>query len=97
MLEEKINKEKKQLRLFYKLKKAGILCLSLGGAALLITIIEIIILVYHGNFDLAALAEIQLVLAILAMEIGLPMTIVFSIFVNKKEKNIYNLRRNINN
>lgn len=96
MYEELINKEKKQLRLFYKFKKAGVLCLILGGIVTFLSIVEIIIFAYVGNFDLSVLAELQLVPAVIALELGLPATIIFSIFVNKKEKNIIELRKQQN-
>lgn len=95
MIEEKINKEKKQLLLFSKFKKIGILCLSIGGGLVVLSFLLLIIFIIAGSEGGAAFSEILMYIGALGLEIGLPATIVFSIFVKRKCVNIYNYEKQV--
>ena len=49
MNQELINKEKKQLLLFSKFKKIGILCLSIGGGLVALSFLLLVIFIIAGS------------------------------------------------
>ena len=95
MYNEQLLKEQKQLALFDRFKKIGIILLAAGGGLAVLSFLFIIIFLLLGSEVLALISELNLGFGFLAMEIGLPVLIVFSIFTNKKTKNIIEIKKKI--
>lgn len=95
MYKEQLLKEQKQLVLFDRFKKIGIALLAGGGGLAVLSFLFIIIFAILGWETLIVVSEINLYIGFIAMELGLPATIVFSIFTNKKTKNIVSLKKKI--
>ena len=95
MNQEKLLKEQKQLVLFTRFKKTGIILLAGGGGLAVLSFLFILIFVIIGIEALALLSELNLGIGVCAMELGLPVLIVFSIFTKKKIKNIIKLKKEI--
>ena len=92
-LQQKINAETHRLKKFNRLKKTGILLLALGGIFGLSSILIVPLLI---ESEIGYLFSYSLIfISTLAMEVGLVLTIMFSIFSKKKSRNIVELKKQL--